>query len=92
MLKTPHDEAIANRLSSGERIRLGSSRIHAQSLLHHINALRNCYEINFTGARVAARDPPILTRADWDAISPFIWYHAFSAPAALFSNLVVPQL
>jgi hypothetical protein len=73
MLKTPHDEAIAKGLSSGERIRLGSSRMHAQSLIHHINALRNCYEINFTGTRVAARDPPILTRADWDAISPFIW-------------------
>jgi hypothetical protein len=92
MLKAPHDEASAKGLSSGERIRLGSCRVHAQSLMHHINAQRNCYEINFTGTRVPARDPPILTRADWDAISPFIWYPSFSSPASMFYNLVVPEL
>jgi hypothetical protein len=67
------DETAAKGLPSIERVRRGSIRTHAQCLLRHIHAHRNCYETNFSGTRVATRDPPMLTRADWETISPFMW-------------------
>ena len=70
------DDTAANAAASGSRVRRDSIRSHASSLLRHITAFRNCYEVNFTGTRFTTRDPPILTRADWDVILPFIWYCA----------------
>ena len=69
------DDAATLGLPPNQRVmRRDSIRAHADILLRHINSLRNCYEVNFSGTRFTSRDPPILTRADWDAILPFIWY------------------
>ena len=68
------DDASANVASPGLRVRRDSIRSHAGSLLRHITTLKNCYEVNFSGTRFTLRDHPIMSRADWDAILPFIWY------------------
>ena len=70
------DDTAANVAVSGPRVRRDSIRSLAGGLLRHITSFRNCYEVNFTGTRFITRDSPILTRADWDVILPFIWYCA----------------
>jgi hypothetical protein len=84
----PDDAASVNLSSSQRVVRRDSIRAHAACLLRHINALRNCYEVNFTGTRFTSHDPPILTRADWDAILPFIWYQSCCVVAKYFGGLL----
>jgi hypothetical protein len=70
--KMSFDDSSSKGLSS-QRVKSHSIRSSAECLLRHIHTLGNCYETSFTGTRFISREPPIFTRADWDAISPFIW-------------------
>jgi hypothetical protein len=64
-----NEEAVVK----SSRVIHDSIRAHSEVLLGHIQSVRNCYETNLMGTRFVTRDPQILTRADWDAITPFIW-------------------
>ena len=76
LLQEPAKISPDDSRTTGRGKRHSSRSVHeaATGLLRHINSNKNCYETNFASTRFLTRDPPIMTHADWDTLSPFIWY------------------